>query len=283
MKLFMRATYRTVRVDSILCFTSTTFFGAVLSGSLFTYRAVWLLLFAASSSAFGFVVNDLADADMDRSAGSLRNPVSTGELSVRRGALFSLFVLGVSAFSLAFLDLWSKVLGFGVLFLFFSYSWGIRAKARPVLDVIYHGGFLGLLAAIGYVEFRGIGVVPLLLGLTVFFLSGISEVLQEVRDYETDRRVVRTTATLLGKRNSLVLCLVFFGCACVACAPLLAWEVISTSLMWLSPLGLLLLIPIVQGARDERNTAKTLRAMRARRLIIVAAIVTMMYIKYVIG
>lgn len=57
---------------------------------------VWLLMFSAFSTAFGFVVNDLSDAELDRSAGVIRNPVSTGELSSGRCISVALILLFVS-------------------------------------------------------------------------------------------------------------------------------------------------------------------------------------------
>ncbi len=35
-----------------------------------------VLIFVATSSIFGFVINDIADAELDRTAGKLRNPIA---------------------------------------------------------------------------------------------------------------------------------------------------------------------------------------------------------------
>ncbi len=170
---------------------------------------VWLLIFSVFSTTFAFVVNDLSDVKLDRSAGVLRNPVSTGELSLGGIISLALSFLLVSLASLFFLSLQTRLLGLVVIFLYFTYSWLVRAKARPILDIVYHGLCPAILTIMGYTKYRSFDATCFILASMVFFISAMSQILQEVRDYETDRKMIKTTVTLLGKRRSLILCLAF--------------------------------------------------------------------------
>jgi 4-hydroxybenzoate polyprenyltransferase len=257
----------------MLCFTSATVVGAILSSSIVDSRMVWLLMFSAFSAAFGFVVNDLSDAELDRSAGVLRNPFSKGELSRGRGIMLAIFLFLVSMMPLFSLSLKSQLLGLVVIFLYFTYSWILRAKAWPILDIVYHGSWLAILATMGYAEYRSFNVVCLLLASLVFFLSAVSQILQEVRDYETDRKTVRTTVTLLGRKRSLVLCLAFFMSALAIFLLLLFYSVFPFEILLLSPLAYLIVAPIIQAIDNEEYEDVMLKKIRERRLIIIATLI----------
>ena len=270
---FLGAIFRAIRFSSTLCFTSTTFIGATLASSIIDSRMVWLLIFSASSTSFGFLLNDISDAELDRSAGVLRNPVSAGELSRGKGIMIAGFLFLVSMAPLSSLSLQNQLLGIVVIFLYFTYSWIVRAKARPVLDILYHGSCLAILVTMGYTEYRSFNIVCLLLASLVFFLSAISQILQEVRDYETDRKVVRTTAVLLGRKRSLILCLAFFTSAFAIFLLLLFYGAIPFEILLLSPLAYFIMAPIIQSIGNEEYEDKTLRKIRERRLIMIAALI----------
>jgi hypothetical protein len=57
-------------------------------------RILPVLLFVAVSSILGFVINDIADAELDGKAGKLRNPVASGDLSVAAAWALVLVLLG---------------------------------------------------------------------------------------------------------------------------------------------------------------------------------------------
>jgi len=272
---FVGAIYRATRFSSMLCFTSTTFAGAILANSIIDSRIIWLLMYTAFSTAFAFVVNDLSDVELDRLAGVLRNPVSTGELSEGRAIKIAVFFVLVSMASLSFLSLQSQLLGLVVIFLYFTYSWIVRAKARPVLDILYHGSCLAILTTMGYAEYRSFDFVCLLLAALVFFLSSISQILQEVRDYESDRKMVRTTVTLLGKKRSLILCLAFFTSASAISLPLLFYGVIPFETLPLSPIVYYFYIaPIIKTIVNEEYEDKMLKKIREGRFPVIVALIT---------
>jgi 4-hydroxybenzoate polyprenyltransferase len=279
---FMKASYRTIRFSSILCFTSATLAGAILTGSLSGLGIVWLLLFSASSTIFGFVINDLSDVELDRSVGVLRNPVSTGELSSARCIFLALFFLFVSLASLTFLSTQNQLLGLVVIFLYFTYSWIVRAKARPVLDILYHGLCLAILAAIGYLEYRPFDLTCLLLASLIFLLSAISQILQEIRDYETDTKMVKTTVTLLGKKLSLNICLAFGVFALAIFLLLLFYGAIPLGILLLSPLSYFIVAPLIRTRRNEEYQDNMLRTIRETRLILIAVVLAFLIFSQVI-
>jgi 4-hydroxybenzoate polyprenyltransferase len=279
---FIEASYRTIRFSSVLCFTSATLAGAILTGSLSGLGIVWLLLFSASSTTFAFIINDLSDVELDRSAGVLRNSVSTGELSSGRCILLALFFLSVSLASLPFLSLQNQLLGLVVVFLYFTYSWLVRAKARPVLDILYHGLCLAILATMGYLGYRPFNFICLLLASLVFLLSATSQILQEIRDYETDIKMVKTTVTLLGKKLSLIICLAFWVLAFAIFILLLFYGAIPLGILLLSPLSYFIVAPFIRTIRNEEYEDSMLRKIKETRLILIAILLAFLILSQLI-
>jgi len=268
----MKASYRAIRFSSVLCFTSATLVGAILTGSRLDLGIIWLLLFSVSSTSFAFIINDLSDAELDRSAGILRNSVSTGELSYGRCILLALSFLLVSLASLPFLNFQNQLIGLLGIFLYFTYSWGLRAKARPILDILYHGLGLAILATMGYLGYSTFNFACLLLASLVFLLSATSQVLQEIRDYETDIKKVKTTVTLLGKRLSLIICLAFLSLASTIFCLLLFYAVLPLEILLLSPLAYFIVAPLIRTIRNEKYQDNMLREIKKARLIFIGAL-----------
>jgi len=205
----------------------------------------------------------------------LRNPVSTGELSLGRCISLALSFLLASLVTLFSLSLQNQLLGLAVIFLYFTYSWLVRAKARPVLDISYHGLCLAILATIGYAGYRPFDITCFLLASLVFLLSATSQILQEVRDYETDRKMVKTTVTLLGKRMSLILCLAFFASAFAIFLLLLFYDVVPLEILLLSPLAYFIIAPIIRAIHNEEYE-DMLREIRKKRLILIAILIAVL-------
>ena len=267
----LKASHRAIRFSSVMCFSSATLVGAILAGSLMSLRAVWLLLFSVFMTAFGFAVNDLSDIELDRASNVLRNPVSTGELSLKKCIVLSLSLLIVSLVALLFLSLWNQLLGLVVGFIYFTYSWTIRAKARPVLDITYHGLCLAILATMGYIEFRSFDVNCFLFASLVFLLSVVSQILQEVRDYETDREAITTTVTLLGKSASLILSLAFLVISSAIFLLLLFYAVFPLTILLLFPLAYFIVTPILRALHSKDNEERVQKEIGEKRLILIGA------------
>jgi len=271
---FLGTIYKTIRFHSILGFSSVVLIGAIFAGSSIDLEIVWPLIFSAFNAAFGFVVNDLSDAELDSLSDVIRNPVSTNELSKGKALSVALFFLLGSIVSLSFLSLQNQSLGLVVIFLSLTYSWIIRAKARPILDIAYHGLVLAILATIGYTEYGPLDVKCLIYVSIVFLLSSMSQILQEIRDYKTDRTMIMTTVTLLGKRRSLILCLALIISTFPLVILLLLKGVVPFELLILSPLVYFIIAPITRAIINEAYEEKMLREIRERRLIIIGILIT---------
>lgn len=266
---FLGLSYRIARLPSTLCFTSASLVGSILASMTFDLRIFLALLFSGFSTSFAFIFNDIFDAELDRSAGINRNPVSTGEVSFGRGISLALIFLMASIAIIPFLCYENRFLGLIVIFLYTTYSWLIRAKARPVLDVVYHGLSLAILGMIGYLEYGSFDETCLLFGFLAFFLSATSQLLQEVRDYETDRKMVKTTAIQLGKKASLILCLLFLSFAQAIFFLLLFFEAFPFGILFLSPLAYLIIAPIIRAVRNEGYEKEALEDIGRRRHILI--------------
>ncbi|MFQ6076633.1 MAG: UbiA family prenyltransferase, partial [Candidatus Bathyarchaeia archaeon] len=191
-------------------------------------------------------------ADLDRQAGKDRNPLAAGRLGRRDGLLLVIAFLLPSLAILPFLNPFNRVLGLIVLFLFFTYSSGIRAKSVPVLDVAYHGLCLAILGVMGYTQQRPFDISCLFLSAMIFLFSSVSQIMQEIRDWEHDRKAIVTTVTWLGKRKSLalslILLLISFGLLMIA--PF--HGVVPFEYLLLSPLAYFIVSPIIRGMRSEQ-------------------------------
>ena len=102
----------------------------------------------------------------------------------------------------------------------------------------------------------------------------MSQILQQVRDYETDRTMIMTTVTLLGKRRSLILCLALIISTFPLAILLLLKGVAPFELLILSPLVYFIMAPITRAIINEAYEEKMLREIRERRLIIIGILIT---------
>jgi len=248
--------------------------GAILAGSPFKLEIVWALIFSVFSAAFGFIINDLADAELDSLTDVIRNPVSTNELSKGKSLAVTLFFLLASILSLTFLNPQNQLLGLAIIILYLTYSWIIRAKARPVLDIAYHGFCLALLATIGYTEIGPLDLKCILYVSIIFLLSSMSQILQEIRDYKTDKTMIKTTVILLGKRRSLILCLALIISTFPFVFLLILKGLIPFELLFLTPLTYFIIAPIVRTLLNEAYEEKMLTEIKERRLILIGILIT---------
>jgi 4-hydroxybenzoate polyprenyltransferase len=125
----------------------------------------------------------------------------------------------------------------------------------------------------GYTVYVPFNFVCLLFASIVFLLSSMSQILQEVRDYETDRSVILNTVNLLGKRRSLVLCLALFVSTFPLVFLLFLKGAVSPGILILSPLTYFILAPIIRTLINEEYEGKMLRAISQRRLILIALLI----------
>ncbi|MDH5687954.1 MAG: UbiA family prenyltransferase, partial [Candidatus Bathyarchaeota archaeon] len=159
----MSAVLDLIRFKTTLKFVLTTISGLVLAYPNIDFLAIHLLLFTGFSTAFAFAINDVSDVEVDRLVKKIRNPIVTEKITRSRSILLSFFFIVVALLALSFLSFHNWLLGLAVIFIYCTYSFLVRAKAKPVLDVIYHSAGLSFFTLMGYVQYKPVDVNCLLL------------------------------------------------------------------------------------------------------------------------
>jgi 4-hydroxybenzoate polyprenyltransferase len=125
----------------------------------------------------------------------------------------------------------------------------------------------------GYIQFRPIDTSCILLVLVVFFISAMSEILQEVRDHDSDRKMIVTTAISLGKPRALKLGLSFFGAICSMFVLSAILNIIPQLMILLFPLAYLIAKPILNAIRDEDYHHKMTQDISVRAPLIMIILI----------
>ena len=235
-----------------------------------------VLIFVAASSAFGFVINDIADAELDRKAGKLRNPIASDDLSVSAAWKLALIFLATAVLSLYPLDLLGKLLGIIVITLFSDYSFGLRAKVRPGVDVVCHASWNTLYGVMAYSIYRPLDLIGVQLSGLLFLSSMLMELLNEIRDHDSEKDIIRTTATAIGKRGALKLCILILLLILSLFISLTVTGGLPWPLLIFSPSIIFLVKPIMNALRSEQNEQNLLPTLVSRG----ATIVILIFIAY---
>lgn len=172
-----------------------TFIGVFLVHPASLLQVFILLVANLLSTAFAFMFNDVEDAkddalDMKK---KLRNPISAGEISRRNAAIITSVVGLVSLYIYYVLGLQIFFLGLLGVFLGFLYSYKrVRLKSIPIADLASHGYFLGSMYFLTAI-FTGNILPPIYLviviALCIFLASLLSNINNQIRDYDVDRKV----------------------------------------------------------------------------------------------
>jgi 4-hydroxybenzoate polyprenyltransferase len=216
-------------------------------------RLLPVLLFVAVSSIFGFVINDIADAELDRNAGKLRNPVASGDLSVAAAWGLVVVLLSVTALSIYFLSFLNGLLGILVILLFAGYSSGLRIKGRPGFDVVCHASWNTLYGVMAYSIYRPLDYVAAGLGGILFSLSMLAELINEIRDHDSDKAMIRTTVTLVGKKMALKACVLLLFLVFALFVSIVLVGGLPWVLLVFSPAIIFLIAPIINALRCEQR------------------------------
>ena len=231
-------------------------------------RILPLLLFVAISSIFGFVINDIADAELDRRAGKLRNPVASGDLSVASAWILVLVLLGVGTLSIYALSPLNRLLGIVVIVLFGGYSFGPRAKARPGLDVVCHASWNTIYGVMAYSVYRPLDFVGAGLAGMLFLLSMLAELVNGIRDHDSDKDMIRTTVTWIGKRRTLKACVVLLILVLALFVSIMLAGGLPWVLLVFSPSIIFLVAPLINALRYEQKERDLMPAFVKRGTII---------------
>lgn len=174
---------------------------------LFSYRTVIIFLANLCLTAFGYMFNDLEDAEDDYNdvGKRMRNPITSGEITRRQSYLFNLFLLSVGLLLLLSLSPFVFLLGIIYALVGFVYSWrSLRLKSRPILDLVSHVLFLGVLQFLTtYAAFRplDLSIAPFL--MIIVPISVMNEILHELQDYEVDRDTEITNTVQRFERSDI--------------------------------------------------------------------------------
>ncbi len=202
-------------------------------------------------------MNDISDVELDSLQPGTRNPIARQQIQRKHAAIIALSFLGASLVILASLPLTALVVGVASLSMYFAYSRGFRAKARPIWDLVFHGLWYSLFMIMGYTFAKPFDVEGLMLSIIAFFPAATMELLNEIRDYETDKKLIRTSATLLGRRNSLILCLTFILCTYAAGILLTLTGAFPVQLLAAAPSAILFILPLRRSIELEEAAINT--------------------------
>jgi 4-hydroxybenzoate polyprenyltransferase len=195
--------------DWIKFYMAVPLAGALLAGANAS-QLIQVFIIFFSLISYAFTVNNYFDVEIDRlhngKIRSNRNPLASGLISANGVIIIMLIQIGISLISIAM-----SSLGFGLvvlnIILFTVYSGIIRLKERPVLDIINHGLMFGAVPFLaGFALCAGsIPLNVLFLAAPLFILGAEALIAHQIMEYEEDMKSTRTTITMIGQRNGLLL------------------------------------------------------------------------------
>jgi 4-hydroxybenzoate polyprenyltransferase len=278
-----RASAQTVRATAVLrlirfgaygpLFMVTALFGAFLSFARPDTGLLVLELFVATSAAFGFVINDISDRELDAQEPDPRNPLADGTCPLLAAYAIAVLLLVIAGICLLFLPLPLILLGGLELFIFATYSFCIEVKNIAGLDLVYHGMFPALYGAMGYLLYRAPDTTGAVFVLLVFIFGAVAEVFNEIRDYSKDRAVRRNFVVLVGRQQAFAATL---AAMTIAIAGTAAAAILQPQVYWLLPFvpfSLFLVHPVWQAMRDEKHEPTFVRTVNTRAILLASSMI----------
>lgn len=245
---------------------------AILFGNFFLTASlnlptISIVIFIISLASLTFVINDISDAKLDRLNKKTRNPIAQHKVSLYEAKLYAI-ILFVSTFLIS-LFLPSKLFYYSLALIFISVTYGffIKAKYRPPLDLVYHG--LG--PAIGFlmlsILYKPLDLSITFVAIIVFNIFGIIQILQQIRDFDTDRKLIRTTAITLGKKNAIKICIILLTASMLILVSSILEGLYTVKSLVILPLSYLLFEPLVTALKNKAMTGQLLTIFVKRLLI----------------
>jgi 4-hydroxybenzoate polyprenyltransferase len=241
-------------------------FGAFLGSSSVDIALVWLVIFIISSSAFGFVVNDISDRELDAQTPDPRNPLADGSMSLRFAVLVSALLLLSTLISMVFLPaklLWIECL---ILVMFVTYSFLIETKNIAGLDLAYHSVLPMLCGMLGYLLYSPLNLTGIIFFALLAIFGIISELLNEIRDIEKDRTSRKNSVMIMGEKAAFTWTIALMVLALVLCAYLVSVQMGYYWLLPLFPFGLLLIRPVIRAMNDASYKAEFVEEMNTQTI-----------------
>ena len=200
-----------IRISNWRAYMSISFLGLLLSmtdinhsGQYLINYLICLMLFLA----FTFSINNCFDVKTDllNDEKKKRNPIATEKISFNEGIIFSL-LLALMGLITAFFWFSGKsfLTYFFLMFLGYAYSSPpFRLKSIPIIDIISHGLFFGVLLLIfGLLVNDGSPSNYIMLIISIFLSSVILELRNHLEDIESDALSgIKTTVVWLGEEKS---------------------------------------------------------------------------------
>jgi 4-hydroxybenzoate polyprenyltransferase len=171
-----------------------------------------IVVFAAQM--FLFASNDYFDKHIDAldEKKNLRNPICNGKVTTKEVWALLITTAIISLGASLFFSLFAFLFTAFTLFVFYFYTAEpLRFKNKVGADVLSHGIFINtfpyFFCLIALWDFSS-GAVFLL--AVLMMRSAIAQLLQEMRDYDVDKKVEKNTVVTLGKRKAIWIVFVIY-------------------------------------------------------------------------
>lgn len=173
---------------------------------------VYLIYFFLLANIFIYGVNDYWDKETDKNNPKKEEKEYRVEDQERKSLLRTLFFVGlISLILMAFQDNIERLIF--LMFLFLSYFYSakpLRFKQVPFLD--FSSNYLYVMPGIFSYYMISKTLPPSLFLLGAFFHIAAMHIFSAIPDIQYDKEAgITTTPVLIGKRLSLLLCLIFWG------------------------------------------------------------------------
>jgi len=175
---------------------------------LFTSSPLYLALIVVfAAQIFLFASNDYFDRHIDAldEKKRLRNPICNGRFSAKEVWALLIATAVISLVASLFFSFFAFLFTAFALFVFYFYTAEpLRFKNKVGVDVFSHGIFINtfpyFFCLVAVWDFSS-GAVFLL--AVLMMRSAIAQLLQEIRDYEVDKKVERNTVVALGQKRTI--------------------------------------------------------------------------------
>jgi len=205
---FLFSCYRNVRVQDWRAYVGIAFLGFIqnLNGSLSSLVNVFLkfMITIILYLAFTFSINNCFDVgcDIHNNEKLKKNSVADGSISFKVGLIFSLSIAFIGLASVYLCFKIDQVILYSLLvFLGGAYSAPpIRFKSIPLIDLLSHGLFFGILLYFYGASITGrLNTQSTFLGISIFLYSIILEMRNHLKDFKADvTSGTKTTVCWLG-------------------------------------------------------------------------------------
>lgn len=228
--------------------------------------------------AFGFIINDYHDAELDRRSKPYR-AIPTGRVSERAALLLACIAAAAAVLIAASIDMRAAALALGLVACSAVYSYvlkatlliGIATVAALNVSTILYGCL-----AVGTVS-----PAALMLAVFAFLNAAAQETLYNLVDREEDaRHAILTTAVRLGSRKTILL----FAVLTLACAAasLVPWAIHlgSPLYIWAAlPCTTLPLLALVLFVWREQTQGGYTRAHRVMKLVRLSSVIPVLLLR----